>query len=78
LKVSIFTSKWKLSASTSITGNVSGAVANISNVIIKTYAIGDKAIWEDIHGQILLATLGILILDFLLDVTNWKKMFMMK
>jgi hypothetical protein len=44
LKVSIFTSKWKLSASTSITGNVSG-VANISNVIIKTYAIGDKAIW---------------------------------
>jgi hypothetical protein len=47
-----------------ITGNVSGAVANISNVIIKTYAIGDKAIWEDIHGQPLLATLGILILDF--------------
>jgi hypothetical protein len=37
LKVSIFTSKWKLSASTSITGNVSGAVA-ISNVIIKPYA----------------------------------------
>jgi hypothetical protein len=60
LKVSIFTSKWKLSASTSITGNVSG-VANISNVIIKTYAIGDKAIWGG-YSWTNLATLGILIL----------------
>ena len=32
-------------AATSITGNMSGATATIASVVLKTYAIGSKAIW---------------------------------
>lgn len=38
-----FTGNW--AAATSITGNTSGATATINSVVVKSYAIGSKAIW---------------------------------
>ena len=58
-------------AASNITGNSSGATANISSVTLKTYAIGDKAIWG---GKVWTNTTGNVgsSTDVMnLDGTNW-------
>ena len=59
-------------AATSITGNTSGATANISGVVLKTYSVGNKVMWGGYSWVNVSGTLGVKS-DILNLSTGWAK-----
>ena len=67
--IDLDTGDWN--AASTITGNSSGATANISSVTLKTYAIGDKAIWGGKVWTNTTGNVGSSTNVMNLDGTNW-------
>lgn len=59
--------------STSITGDITGATANISDVVYPTVNIGEKRIWGGYSWTNLTGSIGTATSIFDLDSTNWSK-----
>jgi hypothetical protein len=61
-------------AAVSITGDVTGATSEISDITVPlNYSIGDKTIWGGYVWQNLTGDLGSSVDDFTLDAVNWVK-----
>jgi hypothetical protein len=67
--IDLGTGDW--TAASTITGNSSGATANIRSVTLKTYAIGDKAIWGGMVWTNTTGNVGSSTDVLSLDDTNW-------
>ena len=60
-------------AATSISGNITGATANITGVSVPSVVIGDKAIWGGYVWENLTGNIGTASSLLSLDLTNWVK-----